>query len=90
MAAQPADAVCVESAALAPGFATEPPQLRRRLEERNREDMKLESIAKGALVSGIEEGRVVRVVSADPLATMRHRRLQTDDAAGRAGAVSLQ
>lgn len=29
--------------------------------------MKLESIAKGALVSGIEEGRVVRVVSADPL-----------------------
>lgn len=29
--------------------------------------MKLESIAKGALVSGIEEGRVVRVVSADLL-----------------------
>jgi hypothetical protein len=29
--------------------------------------MKLESIAKGALVSGVEEGRVVRVVSADPL-----------------------
>jgi superfamily II DNA or RNA helicase len=29
--------------------------------------MKLESIAKGALVSGIEEGRVVRVVNADPL-----------------------
>ena len=29
--------------------------------------MKLESIAKGALVSGIEAGKVVRVVSADPL-----------------------
>jgi superfamily II DNA or RNA helicase len=29
--------------------------------------MKLESIAKGAFVSGVEEGRVVRVVSADPL-----------------------
>lgn len=29
--------------------------------------MKLEAIAKGALVSGIEDGRVVRVVSADPL-----------------------
>lgn len=29
--------------------------------------MKLESIAKGALVSGIEEGKVVRVVSTDPL-----------------------
>lgn len=29
--------------------------------------MKLESISKGALISGIEEGRVVRVVSADPL-----------------------
>lgn len=29
--------------------------------------MKLEAIAKGALISGIEEGKVVRVVSADPL-----------------------
>jgi superfamily II DNA or RNA helicase len=29
--------------------------------------MKLEAISKGALISGIEEGRVVRVVSADPL-----------------------
>jgi superfamily II DNA or RNA helicase len=29
--------------------------------------MKLEAITKGALVSGIEEGKVVRVVSADPL-----------------------
>lgn len=29
--------------------------------------MKLESISKGALISGIEEGRVVRVVSSDPL-----------------------
>lgn len=29
--------------------------------------MKLESISKGALISGVEEGRVVRVVSADPL-----------------------
>jgi superfamily II DNA or RNA helicase len=29
--------------------------------------MKLESIAKGALISGIEEGKVVRVVSVDPL-----------------------
>lgn len=29
--------------------------------------MKLESIAKGAQISGIEEGKVVRVVSADPL-----------------------
>lgn len=29
--------------------------------------MKLESISKGALISGIEEGKVVRVVSADPL-----------------------
>lgn len=29
--------------------------------------MKLEAIAKGALISGIEEGKVVRVVSVDPL-----------------------
>ncbi|MFX1681036.1 hypothetical protein PV762_17545, partial [Mitsuaria sp. CC2] len=29
--------------------------------------MKLEEIAKGALVSGIEPGKVARIVSADPL-----------------------
>lgn len=29
--------------------------------------MKLESISKGILISGVEEGRVVRVISADPL-----------------------
>jgi hypothetical protein len=29
--------------------------------------MKLEQIAKGAQISGIEPGKVVRVVSADPL-----------------------
>lgn len=29
--------------------------------------MKLEEIAKGAQISGIEPGKVVRVVSADPL-----------------------